>query len=220
MKLMERVLGWLYPNRCICCRQVIETAGLCPACEGKVNFLTDTIFLKAEEERHWLSQVEGVCAYDDLSRQAVVTLKFAGRSGVARGMASLMVERYRNAMELKDWLVVPVPLHPKRQKERGFNQSQLLAENICKETGLIMEEKALRRIRNTKPQSSLAHGYERTTNLKDAFQADQKLVEGRHILLIDDVATTGHTLAECAKALRGAGAVEVSALVFAHPIYK
>lgn len=111
-----------------------------------------------------------------------------------------------------DW-VVPVPLHPKKRRMRGYNQSQLLAESFCKRTGLSLRGEVLLRQRDTLSQAHLKR-QERLINMLGAFAALPD-VKGKRILLIDDVATTGATLEGCAAALKQAGAKQVMAFTLA-----
>jgi ComF family protein len=106
--------------------------------------------------------------------------------------------------------VIPVPLHPARKRERGFNQAELLAELLCAHAGLKMHI-ALERIRYTTTQTAFDRA-ERMENLRDAFRLRRKAnVQGLRVLLIDDVLTTGSTLSECARVLKQAGAISVHA---------
>lgn len=117
------------------------------------------------------------------------------------------------------FLLVPIPLHKKRLRRRGYNQSELIAHAIMKnDTGNIFERapKALVRIRETKPQARSEKRAARLQNLRGAFRADPAPVRGKHIILIDDVATTGATLSEARKALLSAGARSVRAYAVAH----
>jgi ComF family protein len=112
-------------------------------------------------------------------------------------------------------VVMAVPLYGRRQRLRGYNQSALLARELSRLCGLPLAERGLARRRNTPPQVRSAEAEERRRNVADAFVADRRWVEGRRILLIDDVMTTGATLDACARALRQAGAASVWALTFA-----
>lgn len=117
------------------------------------------------------------------------------------------------------YLVVPVPLHPKRLRERGYNQSELLAKDTTRyDTEKILEitTGALIRTRATKPQAKSDKRVARFENLKGAFTARSEQVRGRHVILIDDVTTTGATLAEARKAILKAGAKTVRAYAVAH----
>jgi len=111
-------------------------------------------------------------------------------------------------------LVVPVPLHPRRLRARGFNQSLELARGLARLAGLPLAAQALLRTRHTVPQARLERA-QRLTNLRGAFRADSALTAGRRVLLVDDVSATGATLRECATALRRAGASGVDVVVLA-----
>jgi ComF family protein len=114
-------------------------------------------------------------------------------------------------LDLVDYdLFIPVPIHPSRRRFRGFNQSELLSERLPAER---LRPDLLRRVRATLPQASLSPE-QRRTNLKGAFSATAEVL-GAHIVLIDDVLTSGTTALECAKALKEAGAREVVAVAFA-----
>lgn len=112
-----------------------------------------------------------------------------------------------------DAVLVPVPLHPRRQKERGYNQSELLAKAVGRRTGLAMV-RALKRVRYTSPQAH-QDGTGRWANIKDAFEPTPSLCSTGVVVLVDDVCTTGATIEECASVLRSHGAEKVVALVFA-----
>ena len=105
--------------------------------------------------------------------------------------------------------MVPVPLAAARQRERGFNQSILLAGGLAAATGAQVLEGALLKVKNTRAQAGL-DARERALNLDGAFAAKKEAVAGKEILLVDDVATTGSTMEACAAALKGAGALSVS----------
>jgi len=108
--------------------------------------------------------------------------------------------------------LVPVPLHPSREAERGFNQSMLLASRVSRRWGIPIVSRALRRQRPTPPQTDL-DADERRRNVKGAFAVSRPgAVNGQHVLLIDDVFTTGATVSECARLLLDAGARTVGVL--------
>ena len=110
---------------------------------------------------------------------------------------------------------MPVPLHPRRLRERGFNQSLLLARHLATRLNLDLDFLSLRRIRYTQPQTGLKKD-ERRKNVKKAFGLlDPKVVKGRTVVLVDDVTTTGNTLNECARMLKRAGAKEIYGAVLA-----
>lgn len=158
----------------------------------------------------------GTVRYAPPGRDLVHALKFSGRRRVAAPMAAMMADR------LQAWaastsahafdLIIPVPLHPRRMGERGFNQSDLLARGIARRLDRPLASAGLRRTRYTQPQSSLT-GEARKRNLVNAFAPVGAMPP--RVLLVDDVMTTGSTVSECARALRGAGAERVYVIVFA-----
>ena len=110
-------------------------------------------------------------------------------------------------------VLVPVPLHPRRLRSRGYNQSELLARALSKKLGMEMDQRLLARTRNTPPQVS-ASREDRRDNVQGSFRCDGR-VDKRPVILVDDVATTGSTLMACAGALKDAGAASVWGLVLA-----
>ncbi len=111
-------------------------------------------------------------------------------------------------------MIIPVPLSEKRLKERGYNQAALLSDSLAIEYGIMHTERALRRVRATSRQTDLT-SYDRFKNVQNAFEADPNLAEGRRILIVDDVYTTGNTISACARELKNKGADKVVALTLA-----
>jgi len=142
-------------------------------------------------------------------RQAILLFKYGGRLSLGRHLGRLMVEVTDRLLDPREFdLLIPVPLHPKREQERGFNQATLLAKEVGRGYGLPVGRRLLRRVRATEAQRGARK--EREANVKGAFRVDRpEKVNGRRVLLIDDVFTTGATVSECAKALMAAGAAEV-----------
>lgn len=136
-------------------------------------------------------------------------MKYQGAFALASPLVELMVSRPVPWQHPVD-LLVPVPLHPKRQRERGYNQSALLARELSRHWQLSVEERALQRIRYTTPQVGLS-AVQRRVNVVGAFQAASQQIQHRHVLLIDDVYTTGATLSAAAVALHAAGASSITA---------
>jgi len=151
--------------------------------------------------------------YGGVLREALHRLKFGGRRALARPLADLAVEQCGPSLPDGIAAIVPVPLAGDRERERGFNQAALLAERVAQGLALPVRARWLARGRATRPQSDLPAA-ERSANVRGAFRA-APAVAGRHVLLVDDVLTTGATLAECARALRAAGADRIGALTVA-----
>jgi ComF family protein len=144
-------------------------------------------------------------------RDAVVWLKYHDRRSLARDLGLLLAVSLEEQREA--WLpdaLVPVPIHPRRRRERGYNQAELLAAALSELTGLPVRD-ALERVADTPPQVDLSRE-QRWQNVRGAFAPRAGLSPGRRPVLIDDVQTTGATLEEGARALRAAGAHVVYAL--------
>lgn len=154
--------------------------------------------------------MDAVAWFDGTAREAIHALKFEGQHAIAGLLSRLLALRALPEVTL----VIPVPLHSARRRERGYDQCVLLARRTAKILGLPCEARALTRVRRTKQQALLPDPEERLRNVDGAFKVRAD-VEGATVLLIDDVSTTGATLQAAARPLveRGAGAVH--GLVFA-----
>ena len=194
-------LPWVRPPLCDACgRSLPETAATCWLCRQGSSPLV---------------QVRAALDHSGPVPPAIHALKYEGLFAVALPLAELMEAawpRWRTPIDM----VVPVPLHPERERERGFNQACLLSRHLCHKLALPLETAVLRRIRQTRPQVGLSRA-DRLTNVSGAFRAQVEHVAGRRILLVDDVYTTGATLAAAGSALLDAGARSVSAYCLARP---
>jgi ComF family protein len=158
--------------------------------------------------------VAAFALYGGAVAEALRRLKYGGRAELARPLGHL-ARRAARAASLHADAVVPVPLHPARLAERGYNQAALLAIEVARELEAPLWPRGLGRVRATAQQARLDRAARRD-NVAGAFEArSARRIEGRRVLLVDDVCTTGATLAACAEALRAAGAAEVTALVVA-----
>jgi ComF family protein len=155
-------------------------------------------------------------AFDGPVRDAVHGLKYDDLRALGPLMGRLMASEPKVAALNFD-TVVPVPLHPRRLRQRGYNQAHLLAREIMRSLEVPLEPECLQRVVDTAPLARTTSRADREAGVKDAFRASPE-ASGRHMLLVDDVTTTGSTLRECASALLAAGAAEVNAVVFAREV--
>ena len=150
-------------------------------------------------------------------RQAIHQLKYQNIRALVVPLAKLLQDYLRTNAVLAD-ILVPVPMHQKRLRERGYNQSGLLARELGKLTNLPVVDDCLIRQRHTPPQARTSTVDERRSNIADAFVCRDQRLRDKQVLLIDDVATSGNTLDACAAALKASGATSVWGLVMAREI--
>jgi len=195
----------LFPPRCAGCGQ-IDTFW-CDTCEQEISQMSLDEHL---EPRSPLQGVTATAWHIGKLREAVQGLKYGNIPALAKPLG----EKLATCLGEQDWavdVIVPVPLHAKRLAERGYNQAQLLAEEVANITGIHCEPNALQRVRETKSQVTIS-GAQRLENIKDAFVANSQFVSGRSVLVIDDVYTTGSTMSACGEALHAVGATLVYGL--------
>ena len=165
------------------------------------------------------SRARAALVYDAASRRIVLDLKRSGRRDGLQVMAGWMAQAGRQLLDEAD-LIIPVPLHYTRLASRGFNQSAWLATTLARLTGTPCRVAALKRQRRTPTQGGLS-ARARRRNVAGAFTVPPRsagLVEGKRVLLVDDVLTTGATLAACTRALKQAGARNIDVLVLARVV--
>lgn len=223
--LLEKAAGLLFPPRCTLCGKVLALneweAGLCGPCKENIPYFPPGRCPRCES----VSAGGGFCgaclrtfAFDnafaafpyEAVREAIHLFKYRGGKPFGKGLGTLMAAyllRIHEDLPAQIDMIIPVPLHPKKEKRRGFNQTLLLCGAISEKTGIPVLENGLRRKKDTAPQSLLSVE-ERKENLRDVFEAAAG-VEGKRILLVDDIFTTGTTCNECARALYRAGAAGV-----------
>jgi ComF family protein len=148
--------------------------------------------------------------FEGTLRRAILRLKYEGRQALATPLGQYLAAFLQRKPfgEVSIDLLVPVPLHASRLRQRGFNQSVLLGHEVGRVLGVPLAEEGLRRIRKTRPQVELRVS-ERAANVHGAFAADPAVVNHKTILLVDDVLTSLHTVNECARVLEDAGAKHV-----------
>ncbi|MBF0480565.1 MAG: ComF family protein [Desulfovibrionaceae bacterium] len=214
------VCGRVVPEKGLCqgCARELapRLSGFCPGCGTLYENEPPTVcFACRDDPRPW-SRLSFHGRYDGALRDLILHYKFSGALGQGRVLQGLLREAYlrEGAASGEEKLVVPVPLHPRRLRFRGYNQSLELSRALAGLPGLIPCPAGLRRTRHTTPQANLGQK-ERLTNLKDAFAADPGRVAGKPVVLVDDVMTTGSTLEWAAKALKRGGATRVECLVLA-----
>lgn len=218
----------IFPCRCANCREIIPAGAICGKCYLAIDPYT---FLRCGNCRARLPENKKVChpdwpfllgAASDYKNEPVQSLikalKFSYITDAAGPLANLLHQFIKALPEniFENAILVPVPLHKKRLRERGFNQSELIAEKLSELAGLEMEKKILVRNKNTNPQSELHSPEERAENVAGCFEVTKpEKAAGRKIILVDDVITSGNTLLAASRALKLAGASKIYALAAA-----
>ena len=187
---------------------------VCDICGDPLSPLVDPpVCLHCASHPRVITRTRAIGAYDGALRELIHALKYQQRHSIAYGLAALMRASGRSVLHNAD-CVVPVPLHPRRERTRGFNQARELARRL----GPPLLE-PLVRVRHTVPQVELAAD-QRHDNLRGAFRIRKRAtnLKGMRVMLVDDVSTTGATLEACAMVLRDAGVAEVRALTAARVV--
>jgi competence protein ComFC len=227
-RLIWETLDWVYPPLCGGCgrsgmrwcadcdqQSAAVAAPFCPIC-GDTN-LDDQPCPRCQDSRPAFDMLRSHTVFTGPIREAVHKLKYGGDMGLGEALGVAMLKSLLNLNWSLD-LVTCVPLGLVRMKERGYNQASLLARPVGLFFGLPFRPDALRRARETRTQVGL-NVNERRDNMVDAFQADGRQVNGKSILVVDDVATSGATLNACSRALLEAGAAHVYAFTLARALY-
>lgn len=208
--MIDSILNFLFPEVCALCGTVVE--------EFRMDCLCSRCWDSLWKERRAVSGhgYQSVGWYGGVLERAIRLLKYSNRPGLAHGLAELLVAEWFSIRRPGQWVVVAVPLHRSRLRERGYNQSQLLAKHFAKASGYQVAWRVLLRSRSTRSQAGLSDR-QRQENVRGAFQVRRpQQINTRPVILIDDVITTGATVQVCKKALEAAGARPIEILSLAH----
>ncbi len=214
MNIREGILDLLYPPKCAFCGNLVTRGdrGVCPAC---LRDLPRTGALKRSAD--FVTGVTAPLYYEGIVRSAMLRYKFNGAPARGEVYGRMIAEKLR-AEEKTDFDIVTwAPLSSRRLRSRGYDQARLLAEAAARELGLPCE-RLLRKIRHTQPQSGIDAPEARRANVSGVYIAEEgHRAEGKRVLLIDDIITTGATVSECARVLLLDGAESVHAASLAEP---
>lgn len=224
--ILSSFLKLIFPQRCVFC-DAIYREPVCQNCAGAVTFISPPfcnvcgIPFKSsgvknhtcgeciKNKRHY-SWAREILLYNSATAKVIHRFKYKHDTVYSRALGSIMTD----SQDLKGFdVIIPVPLHIKRLRERGFNQSLLLAAVAGKKHGVPVDPFTLKRMKWTEPQVNLS-GDERRANVRGAFEVAGDVC-GKNILLIDDVYTTGATVGECSRVLKKNGAKDVCVLTLA-----
>jgi competence protein ComFC len=230
MKILMKIKKWafniLFPPLCLNCRKTSEN-DLCPACRNTIQINTSLFcpvcgLRLADNKRvcHKDSQylLAAATSYNNEAVRSLLKLfKFKKWRRLQEPLGEILIRYLENwKLEIGNFVALPIPLHPDREAERGFNQSLLLAKIAADFYKLQLAPDILKRTKNTKTQSLAKNHEERTQNVAGCFSVtNPELITGQNVILVDDVHTSGATMSEAAKTLKSAGAKKIIALVIA-----
>lgn len=222
----ERWIGMLYPRRCPLCHRILgeshelahekcrEKAPLirepkCKKCGKGLESGEAEYCMECAESRHVFTRGLAVYAYDEGMRESVHQLKFYNKREYADFYVSQMCRVLEPVLPLwRPQVLLPVPLHPSRRRQRGFNQAELLAWGIGKQFQIPVDSALVERVKKTRPQRELDRK-KRKNNLKNAFKMKEHDVKLDRVLIIDDIYTTGSTIDAISECLRAQGVTEI-----------
>lgn len=189
-----------------------------PRCYRCGNGGSSPCLCVAAADRVWpMDGMRSGFEFESPIREAILALKFANLRSIGGLLSTHLGEALREDGLSFD-VLTPVPLHKRRMRERGYNQSEILAKGLGKEMGIQVDGRCLHRVRYVGAQARAATAEERRANVAQAFEGRPGRVEGKKVAIIDDVTTTGSTLRACAAALKRAGAAEVWGITVAREI--
>jgi len=227
-KVKGIALDLLFPRRCVDCGK--EGDFICDSCRRSLPRIMPPFCPKCGIPQpsgilcpgcvSWQVEIDGVRSpfrFGGVIREAIHQLKYRHLRALAEPLAELL-NNYLASNHMPGEVLVPVPLHRERLRERGYNQSSLLAKELGKLINLPVVDDCLIRQRSALPQARTSTVEERHSNVADAFICRGRRLRDKEILLIDDVATSGATLDACATALKATGAASVWGLALAREI--
>lgn len=234
-KFLYALADFFFPPKCLLCRKMILSYAegyLCKDCLGGLSINNgpicsrcgmlfqskqgdDHLCGRCLGRNHFFDKARAVGPYEGMLRKAIYRFKYNKKYLLAVPLGKLLSLYGGNILDIKEYdHIIPVPLHRTRLRQRGFNQSMMLAKKVGHEWGIEVMADALKRVKWTKPQAMLSQK-ERPKNVKGAFSYSGAELQGEKVMLIDDVFTSGSTVNECARILKTQGALKVDVLTLA-----
>ncbi len=206
------LLDWIYKKKCYFCRSSKESVKMCSSCFDELEFLP------AEVNRKYLG-VNIYCAgqYSKNLQKMIRGLKYHRQKDLAYYQAKFMWQYWQKLNLEGDYVIIPVPIFATRKKKRKYNHMELVASEFSKLSGFDTNFELIKRIKDTKPQYKLNKS-QRMLNLANAFEVNKNInVEGKKLLLIDDICTTGSTFEEMINELNNAGIKDITCFATTTP---
>lgn len=210
---MINLLELVYPNVCGFCNKICKNE-LCNKCKMKI--IQHQIDIVIKPENKYFKELISILKYEGIIRDKILQYKFEDKPYIYKTFAKIVLKNKKVCGLLKKYdIIIPVPIHKKRKAQRGYNQTQLIASKISKYVEIKLCDDVLIKSKNTIAQSKLNKN-KRKQNIKGAFKIlNSEKIQGKNILLFDDIYTTGSTVNECSKILTRAGAKRIGVLTIA-----
>lgn len=227
-QLQEKIVDFFFPRRCVGCGKIGDF--ICPGCRQKIPRILRPICQRCGKpessgnlcsacwgQKTEIDGIRSVFRFEGVIRQAIHELKYRNLRSISACLAMLMADYLQNN-PVNGEVLVSVPLHPRRLRERGYNQSSLLAQELGKLIAMPVIDGSLCRLKDSLPQARTKAIEGRRENVKGAFICKDEELKTKKAILIDDVCTSGATLEACAVALKAGGAISVTGLTLAREI--
>lgn len=226
LNFLDNLLDLIYPKRCMFCDEIIPFGyneiicgncdefinyveePFCPKC-GKTTHEENELCIDCQKTKHTYDKGISVFIYDGNIRNSILRFKYNNHKEYAKVYGKIMYDYFLMRNPFHADVILPVPMYYKKQKKRGYNQAELLAEEFSKRIGIEIYKDVLIRTKNTAAQSTLDFE-RRKENLKEAFKVEKNfLIKGKDIIIIDDIYTSGNTIEQCSSELIKAGAGKI-----------
>ena len=211
LKKLESLLDWIYKKKCYFCKRSKEAVRMCSKCYSQMDYLPIKI-------NRTINGTNIYCAgiYSKNLQKLIRGLKYHNQRDLAYYLAKFMAEYFNQITNRTDLEIIPVPIFPKREKKRKYNHMNLVGKEFCRITSNTLNTELITRIKDTKPQYKLKRE-ERIKNLSNAFKVDKSKFNGKTLLIIDDICTTGSTFEEMIKELQKNGINDIICLAATTP---
>jgi ComF family protein len=210
---IKQLLDWIFHKKCYICGKNTNSESVCKSCLNKIE-TNNTM----PHQKFGSFEIYSAGMYTANMRKLVRGLKYHKKKDLAKNLAFIMYQYWKTLnVSSNKYEIVPMPMFPQKEKERGYNQTNLLALEFAKLTGYNVNYKIAKKILNTEPFYKLSKR-ERADSLREAFTVNKKEYNGKKILLLDDISTTGITLTELKKAFEREEIQVDLAIVAANPI--
>ncbi len=213
IKFFERLLNLIYIQPCYFCGSTKSDKLICENCLKKINYLPVSVFRRENN-----CNIYAVTLYNGIIKNLIISLKYKNKKRLAKIQAEIMYNYWKKLNLKEDYIIIPVPIHKSRLKERHYNHMDLVAKNFSKLSGYKAVCNFLLRITDTKKQYKL-HKQDRINNIKNAFNINKsKRIElSKNLLILDDITSSGATINEIIRILNLNGYKKITALTLSTP---